>query len=133
MSDDVSASQQIDAIIDAHNDWRGQKLAKLRAIIRSADPKLIEEIKWRKPSRPEGVPTWGYGGTICVADILKDAVRITFTKGAQLQDASGIFNTRLDSKTVRAIDFAQNNTPNASAIVQLVRQAIAHNTQGKES
>src|SRR5262245_27758071 len=100
-----SASQQIDDIIKNSGDWRGEKLSQLRAFIMEADPAVIEEVKWKKPSRPEGVPVWSHEGTICVADILKSSVRLTFPKGAQLKDPQQLFNARLDSNTVRAIDF----------------------------
>src|SRR6185503_706029 len=105
---DQSSSQEIDAIIKNANDWRGKKLAQLRIVINEADSLVVEEVKWKKPSRPEGVPVWSHDGILCVADILKNAVRLTFFKGAQIQDPQKLFNTRLDSKTVRAIDFFEN-------------------------
>src|SRR5512144_1451641 len=103
-----SASQQIDAIIKEPGDWRGKKLSQLRALIKKADPAVVEEVKWKKPSRPSGVPVWSHDGIICVADTLKNAVRLTFPKGAQMKDPEELFNTRLDSKTVRAIDFYED-------------------------
>src|SRR5512135_2178674 len=98
-----SPSEQIDAIIRESGDWRGKKLSQLRAIIKQADPGVVEEVKWKKPSRPEGVPVWSHDGILCVADTLKNAVRLTFPKGAAMKDPKKLFNTRLDSKTVRAI------------------------------
>ncbi len=89
-----SASQQIDAIIKAPGDWRGKKLSQLRAAIKKADPALVEEVKWKKPSRPEGCPVWSHDGILCVADTLKNAVRLTFPKGAQMKDPKKLFNTR---------------------------------------
>src|SRR5204863_305339 len=80
--------------------WRGERLSQLRALIRGADPGVIEEVKWKKPSRPEGVPVWSHDGIVCIGEALKNAVRLTFPKGAQLRDPKGLFNTRLDSKTV---------------------------------
>lgn len=123
-SSEKSASEQIDAIIKKSGDWRGEKLSQLRAIIKHTDPNLIEEVKWKKPSKPEGVPVWSYNGIICVADTLKNAVRLTFPKGAQLKDQKKIFNTRLDSKTVRAVDFPENDTVDETALQSLILEAI---------
>jgi hypothetical protein len=123
-----SPSQQIDAIIKETDDWRGRKLAQLRAVIKKADSAVVEEVKWKKPSRPEGVPVWSHAGIICVADTLKNAVRLTFPKGAQLKDPKKIFNTRLDSKTVRAIDFHEGDTVDEAALKALIRDAVRLNT-----
>ena len=117
---DPSASQQIDAIIQKIGGWRGDRLAQLRALIRSADVDLIEEVKWKKPSRPEGVPVWSHDGIVCIGEALKSAVRLTFPNGAQLKDSKGLFNTRLDSKTVRAIDLHEDDVINESALKTLV-------------
>src|SRR5229473_2666555 len=117
---DASASQQIDAIVRKTTGWRGERLSHLRALIRGADPGLIEEVKWKKPSRPEGVPVWSRDGIVCIGETLKNAVRLTFPKGAQLKDPKGLFNTRLDSKTVRAIDFHEGDAINASALKALI-------------
>lgn len=122
------APQQIDDIIKKSGDWRGGKLAQLRALIREADPAVIEEVKWKKPSKPEGVPVWSHDGAICVADTLKNAVRLTFPKGAHLNDPAKLFNTRLDSATVRAIDFHQDDTPDEAAFKALILEAVALNT-----
>jgi hypothetical protein len=123
-----SASQQIDAIIKEPGDWRGKKLSQLRAVIKQADPALIEEVKWKKPSNPSGVPVWSHDGILCVADTLKNAVRLTFPKGAQLKDTKKLFNTRLDSKTVRAIDFHEDDTVNEAALKALILEAVKLNT-----
>ncbi len=123
-----SPAQQIDAIIKETSDWRGKKLAQLRAVIKQADPAVVEEVKWKKPSRPEGVPVWSHNGNICIADTLKNAVRLTFPKGAQLKDPKRLFNTRLDSKTVRAIDFYEDDTINEAALKALIREAVRVNT-----
>ena len=120
-------SEQIDAIIEAPRDWRGQKLSELRALILEADPSVVEEVKWKKPSNPMGVPVWTHHGNICIADILKNAVRLTFPKGAQMKDPRNLFNTRLDSKTVRAIDFREADTVDAEGLMALVREAAALN------
>ncbi len=123
-----SASQQIDAIIKEPGDWRGKKLSQLRACIKKADPGVVEEVKWKKPSRPMGVPVWSHDGIICVADTLKNAVRLTFPKGAQIKDPKKLFNTRLDSKTVRAIDVHENDTLDEAALKALILTAVGLNT-----
>ena len=124
-----TASQEIDDIIANAESWKGEKVSKLRAIIKKADPEVVEEIKWRKPSRPEGVPVWSHDGIICVCDILKNAVRLTFPKGAQIKDLKKFFNTRLDSKTVRAIDFFQEDKINESALKALIVEGVELNKQ----
>jgi hypothetical protein len=126
--EEKSASQQIDDIIKANGDWRGKKLSQLRAVIKKADPAIVEEVKWKKPSRPEGVPVWSHNGNICIADMLKNAVRLTFPKGAQMKDPKKLFNTRLDSKTVSAIDFFEDNTINEAALKALILDAVKLNS-----
>jgi hypothetical protein len=123
------ASEQIDAIISASSDWRGSRLAQLRSLIVQADPLLIEEVKWKKPSKPSGVPVWSHDGIICMADTLKNAVRLTFPKGAQINDSNKVFNTRLDSKTVRAVDFHENDTVHEASLQAIIREAVALNTK----
>src|ERR1700758_3392869 len=105
----------------------GEKLARLRAVVLAADPAIVEEVKWKKPSRPEGVAVWSHDGIICTGEMLKGAVRLTFPKGAQLKDPRGLFNTRLDSKTVRAIDVREGDTINEGALKSLIREAIRLN------
>jgi len=124
-----SPSQEIDDIIGNTSDWRGKKLSQLRTIINNADSEVVEEVKWKKPSRPEGVPVWSHGGILCVADTLKNAVRLTFPKGAQIKDPKKLFNTRLDSKTVRAVDFHEDDTINAAALKSLIQGAVKINIQ----
>src|SRR5512136_3147065 len=124
-----TASQQIDAIIKEPGDWRGKKLSQLRALIKTADPAVVEEVKWKKPSKPSGVPVWSHDGIICVADTLKNAVRLTFPKGAQLKDPKKLFNTRLDSKTVRAIDFQEDDTVDEAALKALILEAVRVNAK----
>jgi hypothetical protein len=123
-----SPSQQIDAIIKEPGDWRGQKLSQLRTLIKKADPAVVEEVKWKKPSRPMGVPVWSHDGIICIADTLKNAVRLTFPKGAQLKDPKKLFNTRLESNTVRAIDFYEGDTVDEAALKALILDAVRLNT-----
>jgi len=126
-----SASQQIDAIIKEPGDWRSKKLSQLRALIRKADPAVVEEVKWKKPSKPSGVPVWSHAGILCVADTLKNAVRLTFPKGAQIKDPKKLFNTRLDSNTVRAIDFYEGDVVDEAALKALILDAVGLN-QAKE-
>jgi len=125
---EVSASEQIDAIINKTVDWRGETLSQLRDLVLKAAPGVLEEVKWKKPSRPEGVPVWSHDGIICVADLLKNTVRLTFPKGAQMKDPNGLFNTRLDSKTVRAIDVRQDDRVDESGLKALVAEAVTLNT-----
>jgi hypothetical protein len=127
----MDASQEIDAIIKKTDDWRGKKLLQLRMIINHADPGLTEEVKWKKPSKPEGVPVWSHGGILCVADTLKNAVRLTFPKGAQIMDPKKHFNTRLDSKTVRAVDFFEKDAIEEAALKALILEAVRIITKTK--
>ena len=128
-----SPSQQIDALIKAPGDWRGKKLSQLRALIKKADPAVVEEVKWKKPSNPMGVPVWSHDGILCVGDTLKNAVRLTFPKGAQMKDPTKLFNTRLDSYTVRAIDFHEGDTVNEAALKALILEAVRLNTPKRAS
>ena len=125
--EDKSAAQQINAILKKYDDWRGEMLSRLRALIKQADPALVEEVKWKKPSRPEGVPVWSHDGILCFCDTLKNAVRLTFPKGAQMKDPQKLFNTRLDSKTARAIDFHEGDTINEAALQALILEAVGLN------
>jgi hypothetical protein len=123
-----SASQQIDDIIKAAGGWQGALLSELRAAIKQADPELVEEVKWKKPSKPEGVAVWSHDGILCLADLLKNAVRLTFPKGAQLDDPKKLFNTRLTGNTVRGIDFAEGASIDKPALRDLIREAVRANT-----
>ena len=125
-----SPSREIDAIIKNSGDWRGKKLSRLRALIRKADPGVVEEVKWKKPSRPMGVPVWSHDGIVCIGDTLKNAVRLTFPKGARMRDPKKLFNTRLESNTVRAIDFREGDTVDEAALKALIREAVRLNTTG---
>ena len=124
-----SPSQQIDAIIREAGDWRGKKLSQLRALIKQADPAVVEEVKWKRPSKPMGVPVWSHDGIICLGDALKNAVRLTFPKGAQMKDPKKLFNTRLESKTVRAIDFHEDDALDEAALDVLILEAVKLNIQ----
>jgi hypothetical protein len=123
-----SPSQQVDAIVEAPGDWRGRKLSQLRALIKQADPSVVEEVKWKKTSNPMGVPVWSHDGIICVGDTLKKAVRLTFPKGAQIKDPKKLFNTRLDSNTVRAIDFHESEIVDEVALNAIILEAVELNT-----
>jgi len=124
----MSPSQEIDTIIKESSDWRGKKLSQLRTLINKADRAIVEEVKWKMPSKPSGVPVWSHDGIICIADTLKNAVRLTFPKGAQMKDPKKLFNTRLDSKTVRAIDFHEGEAVDEAALKALILDAMGLNT-----
>ena len=108
-------------------DWRGELLSRLRTLIKEADPDVVEEVKWRKPSNPAGVPVWSHDGMICTGETYKAAVKLTFAKGASLKDPAGLFNSSLDGKVRRAIDFREGDTVNARAFKALIREAVKLN------
>jgi hypothetical protein len=120
----VSAPQEIDAIIGKSDDWRGETLSRLRGIVLSASPAVVEEVKWKKPSKPEGVPVWSLDGIVCIGEMLKNAVRLTFPKGAQLKDPQKLFNTRLDSNSVRAIDCREGESVPEAPLRALILEAM---------
>lgn len=124
---DPSPSRLIDAKIKKLNDWRGETLARVRKIIKEADPNVVEEVKWRKPSNPSGVPVWEHHGIICTGETYKSAVKLTFAKGASLKDPSGLFNASLEGNMRRAIDIHENETIDEKALKALVRAAIKLN------
>ena len=125
---DPAVSRAIDAIIKAPGGWRSTTFARLRALILSADASILEEVKWKKPSRPMGVPVWSRDGNICIGEALKNAVRLTFPKGALLTDPQHVFNTRLDSATVRAVDVREGDMVSEAALRALIRQVVELNT-----
>lgn len=127
---DNSAAREIDAIFKVSGDWRGTKLSHLRDVIKQADPVVVEEVKWKKPSKPSGSPVWSHDGILCIGEVLKSAVRLTFPKGAQMRDPEGLFDTRLNSKSVRAIDFFENDTIDDAAVKELILEAVRVNTLG---
>lgn len=122
MSNDTPASALIDAKIAELADWRGATLARVRAVIRQADPAVIEEVKWR------GVPVWSHGGIICTGETYKQTVKLTFAKGASLPDPAGLFNASLEGNTRRAIDLREGEPVNEAALAELIRAAVALNT-----
>jgi hypothetical protein len=119
---DAPPSRLIDARIEALNDWRGETLARIRKLIRQADPDVVEEWKWR------GVPVWSHTGMICTGETYKDAVKMTFAKGAALEDPAGLFNSSLDGNTRRAIDFHEGDKIDDAALKALIRAAVTLNT-----
>ena len=127
MTSDMSISRQIDAIIKEPGGWRSKVLSELRAAIKKADPAAVEEVKWKKPSRPMGVPVWTHDGNVCIGEALKNAVRLTFPKGALMKDPKQLFNARLDSNSVRAIDFHEGDTVDETALKALIAQAVVLN------
>jgi hypothetical protein len=121
MGDRKSPSQLIDARIRELGDWRGEMLARLRALIKAADPDVVEEWKWR------GIPVWSRHGLICTGETYKNVVKMTFARGASLKDPSGLFNASLEGNTRRAIDFREGDKVDARALMALIRAAVARN------
>ena len=121
-------SQLIDAKIKGIPDWRGAVLARIRQLIKEADPDVNEEVKWRKPSNPAGVPVWSHSGIICTGETYKDKVKLTFAKGAFLDDPKGLFNASLDGKERRAIDIREGDEIDEEALKALIRAAVKLNT-----
>ncbi len=121
-------SSMIDAKIASLGDWRGEMLARLRALVKQADPEIIEDVKWRKPSNPMGVPVWEHDGIVCTGEIYKDKVKLTFAQGAAIEDPSGLFNSSLEGNTRRAIDFHEGSTIDEAALEALIRAAVALNS-----
>jgi hypothetical protein len=121
-------SQMIDATVNDLADWRGETLARVRALIKQADPEVVEEAKWVKVSNPRGVPTWYHAGIICTGETYKDKVKFTFAKGAALRDPSGLFNSSLEGNARRAIDFFEGDKIDEPALKTLIRAAVELNT-----
>ena len=127
----TNASRLIDEKIRELGDWRGKTLRKVREIIRDADPGIVEEWKWVKPTNP-GTPVWSSNGGICTGETYKNVVKLTFFKGASLNDPSGLFNSSLDGKVRRAIDIKESDTIDEAALKNLVREAVALNLSSKK-
>jgi hypothetical protein len=123
MNTKKTPSQLIDARIKELGDWRGETLARVRSLIKRADPKVVEEWKWR------GVPVWSHAGIICTGETYKNTVKLTFAKGASLEDHSGLFNSSLEGNTRRAIDFHEGDTIDEKALMALIRAAVALNAR----
>jgi len=128
-SKQASPSHLIDARIEALGDWRGATLARVRALIKQADPEVVEEVKWRKPSNAMlGVPVWEHAGIICTGETYKTYVKLTFAQGAALEDPSGLFNSSLDGNVRRALDIREGDKIDEKAFKALIRAAVALNT-----
>ena len=125
-----SASALIDEKIKELGDWRGKMLAKVRGIIHEADPEIVEELKWVKPTSP-GTPVFSHGGIVCTGETYKNVVKMTFAKGAALKDPSGLFNSSLDGNVRRAIDIHEGDKVDEAALKDLIRAAVALNLKGK--
>src|SRR5713101_7844796 len=124
------ASAVIDAKIKELGDWRGKTLARVRTLILQADPEIVEEWKWAKATSP-GTPVWSHGGIVCTGETYKNAVKMTFAKGAALKDPSGLFNSSLDGNARRAIDIHEGEKVDEAALKDLIRAAVALNLKGK--
>lgn len=127
--DEQTPAEEITATIESMGDWRGELLTRLRSLIKQADPEVVEEIKWRKPSNEmQGVPVWSHDGNICTGETYKDKVKLTFAKGASLDDPAGLFNSSLGGGTRRAIDFYEVDEVDEEAFKALIRSAVALNS-----
>lgn len=124
---DKSALRQISIIIEIHDGWKAELLTRLRAIIKQAYPAVTEEVKWKTPSRPEGLPVWSHHGILCIAEIFKNDIKLTFFKGAKMDDPKNLFNARLNSSTDRAIAFHEGDSIDEDGIKELVLEAVALN------
>jgi hypothetical protein len=123
-----SGSEQIDEKIATLTDWRGETLTVIRKLIHEADPEVVEEIKWRKPSNPTGVPVWSHAGILCTGETYTDKVKLTFAKGASLPDPSRLFNSSLDGGNRRAIDIRNGDPIDGKGLKTLIRAAVMSNT-----
>ena len=125
-TDKTDASKLIDERIRELGDWRGETLSKVRGLIKEADPEIVEEWKWEKPTNP-GTPVWSHGGIVCTGETYKEVVKITFPKGAALKDPSRLFNSSLEGKARRAIDIREGDKVDEAALKDLIRAAVALN------
>lgn len=131
MTDQDSPSARIDAKLAGLGDWRGDTLKRMRALIREADPDVVEAVKWAKPTNPSGVPTWEHAGILCTGEVYKTYVKLTFAQGAALPDPAGLFNAGFGGGTRRAIDIREGKTVDEETFKALVREAVALNV-GKQ-
>jgi hypothetical protein len=125
--EEKTGSDAVDEKLRTLTDWRGALLARLRRLIKEEDPEVVESVKWRKPTNPLGVPTWEHDGIICTGETYKDKVKLTFARGASLDDPSRLFNSSLDGGTRRAIDFRESDQVDEKAFKALIREAVALN------
>ncbi|HET9091116.1 MAG TPA: DUF1801 domain-containing protein [Acidimicrobiales bacterium] len=129
---DTSPTKVIDAMFADLGDWRGETLSRLRALVKEADPDVVEELKWKKPSNPDGVPVWSDDGIICTGEVYKEHVKLTFAKGALVDDPHGLFNASLGGSLRRAIDVHEGGSVDEKAFKELVRAAVDLNrTSGR--
>ena len=127
----MARSEDVDAkIASLGGDWRAELLGRIRELIHGADPDVVEEVKWRKASNPLGVPTWSHAGMICTGETYKDKVKLTFARGAALEDPARLFNSSLDGGTRRAIDIRQSEKVDEQAVKALIREAVVLNVSG---
>jgi hypothetical protein len=126
-ANEEAASQRIDRRIRSLSDWRGATLAQVRRLIHEADPDIVEECKWAKPSNPSGVPVWSHAGIVCTGETYRQAVKLTFARGAALEDPRGLFNSSLDGNTRRAIDIREGEEIDEAAFKALIEAAVAEN------
>jgi hypothetical protein len=127
-----SSSARTGTNLDPQSDWRSTMFVHIRDVIHAADPEIVEEWKWVKPTNPAGVPVWSKGGMICTGETYKTHVKLTFAKGASLPDPAGLFNSSLDGNVRRAIDLQEGDTINEKALKALIRAAVALNLQGSQ-
>lgn len=121
------ASEQIDDIIQKHAGWKGALVSQIRAAIYAADPAVVEEVKWKMKNRPEGLPVWSHDGMVCFAEVWKDNVKLLFPKGAHISGASCLFNARLESKDIRALEFHEGDEVDAQVLTKLYEGAVKLN------
>lgn len=127
MNEALPASARIDAKLARLGDWRGDVLSRMRALVHEADPEVVEAVKWVKPSNPDGVPTWEHTGIICTGEVYRNYIKLTFARGAALDDPKGLFNAGFGGGTRRAIDIREGETVDAAAFKTLIRAAVAAN------
>lgn len=130
--DDKPASEQIDDIIKMYGGWKSEILSRLRAVIRATDPDIIEEVKWKMRTRPEGLPVWSHNGIVCMLETFKNDQKLVFFKGVHMNDPSKLFNARLNSKTERAIEFHEGDVIDEAALRALVIEAVQLNTSKRK-
>lgn len=124
-----SASEQIDDVIKLYGGWKAEMLTRLRMIVRQADPDVVEEVKWKMRTRPEGLPVWSHDGIVCMTETFKNDMKLVFPKGAKMKDPKKLFNARLNSSTDRAIEFRDGDTIDESALKGLVLEAVKLNEE----
>ncbi len=126
------ASEQIDDIIKMHSSWKAKLLTQIRAAIKEADPEVVEEIKWRMATRPEGLAVWSHNGIVCRTEIFNNDFKLVFSKGAVMKDANKLFNARMKSKTERAIEYRDGSTVDTAKLKELVVEAVELNVSSKK-